>query len=778
MQRAGSVAERARALASEGCRYRKSSIALRQPGVPADDGPVTIFARLLSTPAPLRSALAWRRTFTAAFAASALAVFLFAAAPAHAVVTKVGGVTVGLQPRISSEYLAARDPKTYANPSGNPVLHGEGVYAVYWDPDDEYWSEWQNGIDTYLQNAGAASGSLHSVFAVDTQYTDKSNSPASYSQTYKGSYVDYHAYPTSGCTDPEPFEAEDQIPLVFGGTPTAVCLTSAQMAAELEAFIAQHALPKGMGNVYYLLTPPGVTVCLDGGGATGHCSDSLEGSNESYDDSFCSYHAAINPGGSPSGSASTVLYAVIPWTAGGYGDNKLVPTDQKPGWDCQDGGIDATGHGYEFEKAKEKNKKETEAYEEMDAEEKAVAKEAVTLEGPHEQEPNQQPCPSTAGTCDYGLFDLITNQISLEQQNMVTDPLLNAWQDSDHYENTDECRFLFGPVHGGGLAASEETFTGTLYNQLLGEGKYYLNDAFNLAGERLPYPGADCLDNVNLDPKFTSPNPVNAGEVVGFDGMESDIALDAAIDYSAAGAPQPNYATYTWNFGDGTSEVTGYAPGSPQCETPWLSPCAASLYHTYQYGGNYEVTLTVRDVGGNTATASHTITVAGTPPPSGSVPGTSATTTPTGGAATQSGASSSPGASPTVVPAPVAAAAILPQSLRSALRKGLVVSYSVNEQVAGRFEVLLSRTTAHRLGISGALATGLPAGSPAELVIAKAILVTTKGGHSAVHIEFSKRTAARLAHAHKVLLTLRLIVRNAASSNPATTTVVSAITLG
>jgi len=102
----------------------------------------------------------------------------------------------------------------------------------------------------------------------------------------------------------------------------------------------------------------------------------------------------------------------------------------------------------------------------------------------------------------------------------------------------------------------------------------------------------------------------------------------------------------------------------------------------------------------------------------------------------------------------------------------------VNEQVAGHFEVLLSSATAHRLGISGTPATGLPAGSAPKLVIAKAILVTTKGGHNAVHIQFSKRTAARLAHVHKLSLMLRLIVRNAATSNPATTTVVSSVTLG
>jgi len=110
------------------------------------------------------------------------------------------------------------------------------------------------------------------------------------------------------------------------------------------------------------------------------------------------------------------------------------------------------------------------------------------------------------------------------------------------------------------------------------------------------------------------------------------------------------------------------------------------------------------------------------------------------------------------------------------LRKGLVVSYSVNEQVAGHFEVLLSSAVAHRLGVTGTPATGLPAGSPAELEIAKAILVTTKGGHNALHIEFSKRTAAHLAHVHKLSLMLRLVVRNAATS-PVSTTVLSTITL-
>jgi hypothetical protein len=116
-------------------------------------------------------------------------------------------------------------------------------------------------------------------------------------------------------------------------------------------------------------------------------------------------------------------------------------------------------------------------------------------------------------------------------------------------------------------------------------------------------------------------------------------------------------------------------------------------------------------------------------------------------------------------------------SLAQALRRGLLVNYSVNEQVAGHFQILLDAATAHRLGISGPPATGLPAGAAPSLVIGQAILVTTKGGHSAVRIKFSKRVAAHLRHVRKVTLTLRLIVRNAATQNPQSATVLSTFVL-
>ncbi len=122
----------------------------------------------------------------------------------------------------------------------------------------------------------------------------------------------------------------------------------------------------------------------------------------------------------------------------------------------------------------------------------------------------------------------------------------------------------------------------------------------------------------------------------------------------------------------------------------------------------------------------------------------------------------------------MASQAVLSSSLAKTLRGGLVVRYSVNEQVTGRFEVLLASSIAHRLGLHPPVATGLPQGTPPQVVVAKAILVTTKAGRSTIKIQFGKVTAARLRRLHKVPLMLRLVLRNGSA---ATTTVLSKITL-
>jgi hypothetical protein len=769
-----------------------STAALRDRGFAADDWLVIALARKSKAPAPRPSAGSTRGLrrlpVRAALAlAGTLIALLLMAVPAGAIVVKVAPTEVGLQPRVTSFYLDGQLGASFANTSGNPVVHSNSTYTIFWDPTNSYDSDWQHLINGFLERVGGASRELANVFAVDEQYTDRSNEPLSNHSVFKGSYTDTDAYPTSSaCEDPHPLLLADRVQI--NKIPTAVCVTDKQIQEELKKFIAQHSkLTTGMGTIYYVLTPPGVAVCLDKGGPTGHCSDYTGTSaEESYENSFCSYHGAINPGGLATGDANTVLYAAIPWTAGGLGNPNLLPADRTPGYDCQDGGWDQTTHPPEVEKVPEETATEKKEFEEATKKEKEAKEKLKALQGRHQQEPNQGECPSQDGGCDKGLADLIIGQVAIEQQNVVTNPLLNAWQDSAHFEATDECRNFFQPIIGGAVGALAESAAGTLYNQELGEGIYYLQTAFNLAAFTFHYPGVPCIPGLELEPQFTSPNPVNAGELVGFDGMESTITLNAGTKYTASGEPSPTYPTYTWNFGDGSPTVSGFAPGAPSqnspetfpCEAPWQPPCAASAFHSYQYGGTYQVTLTVKDVGGNVASIMREVTVDGPGPPAPPAPpAPSPNTTPGSGPSSPNNPTTPPTGPTPVAPQPkvVATQAATSHSLASVLRSGLVVRYSVSSQVAGRFEVLLASSLAKKIGLKGPAATGLAKGTPAQIVIAKAILITTKGGHSSYKIKLSKATAAKLRKLRKVSLMVRMVVHN--PSSPVPTTVLSTVNL-
>jgi PKD domain len=701
------------------------------------------------------------RALVLAALAALLGMLALTAAPAAGEVMKVGAATVGLQPR-STEISESHDLIPFEDPGGDPVVSSSRVYAIYWDPEDAYHGNWQELINHFFFDMSESSGSLASVFAVDGQYTDGAGQHAGQETSFSGAYTDTDAYPpVDGCTDPKP--------LVLG---PITCLSGEQIESELETFIADRSLPKGMGAIYYMLTPPGVTDCLleKAGERCSDYSGEAEPSNASYTGSFCSYHAAINPGDPQEGGPETILYAAIPWSAGGLGDYHLAPEDQAPAYECQDGGwapatISSKG-----------------AAEEPEAE-------------PVEQEPNQSGR-GADGSYDSGLADLIIGQIATEQQDIVTDPLMNAWQAEETVgpegeeevvggEVTDLCRNFYAPALGGLGGAEEGTGAGTLYDDELDGGDYYLNNAFNLAGALVDYPGVTCLKAVSLAPSFTAPTDVNAGEIVGFDGMESNITLNAALDYTAGSSPI-TYPTYEWNFGDGTSE-TGYAPGAPSrnspetspCEEPWLTPCAASAYHTYQYGGTYDVTLTVSDVGGHAAQVTEPVVVSGpappSPPSSGGGPGSSSVSGSTGSSSSGSGKggrSAGGGKSGKVeepLASPVLTALVVTKSTK-ALRRGLKVRYSVNEQVAGRFEVLVSKRLAKRLRLAGSTASGLPKGAKPQTVIAHALLVTTRSAKATTAIEMPRRSAQRLAKLNHLKLTLRVSAHDASASDPATST--------
>jgi hypothetical protein len=482
-----------------------------------------------------RPATVWLR-LAAALTAAMTVCLLFVAAPAGAFVKTSDGVTVGLQPRDGVEIRngllvgergleekgneatiweqpEADEAETFENNAGNPVLHSEDVYTIFWDPVHRYDADWERLMSGFAQGVGAESGTLDTIFAVDTQYTDKTNEPANYHVTYRGSYADTDAYPKAGCVDPDALETN-----TYGFEAKVTCLNDAQLKAELQTFVADHKLPTGMGSIFYIVTPPGAAVCLTESAES--CSDD-DGSEESYNASFCSYHSFVNPDKAPNGDSSTILYGVLPWTAGGLGDGYFAKADRTDEYPCQDGGFDPTTlpRPEEPEHAKERSPAEEEAFKKANNEEKRVILEREALESkPHPEEPNQVD-PSEDGYFDAGLADLMVNQLAEEEQNIVTDPLLDAWQDSAGREASDECRNYFndGKLEGSStpLPGSD---AGTVSNARFGTTHYYLQDAFNLAAIKLGYPGLSCVGADRLEPSFTAPNTVNAGDIVGFNG--------------------------------------------------------------------------------------------------------------------------------------------------------------------------------------------------------------------------------------------------------------------
>jgi len=502
-----------------------------------------------------------------------------------------------------------------------------------------------------------------------------------------------------------------------GTTPPALCVSDAQIRTELSKYISANGLPVGLNPSGGGPTP--IYFVFTPPGTTVCLGATLSAGYCSEpggtEPPLCSYHSFTTV------NSNTVLYAVLP-------TEPVSPTTQMVA--CQNG---------------------------------------TALE-----EPNKNPA------------DVTVNEIADEQIATATDPLFNGWVGPSKEEVPDKCRYNFLPLNPGGRLSGE------FWNNSIESNHYYLNDEFNQAALTEGYPGSPCLNTVTEEPEFTAPTPVHAGEPVTFNATASYVDL--------------GIAKYNWEFGPGeTAEVNCEGRTPTYSKTPAECNAAsgtgnpnsvASVVHKYAHSGSYEVKLTVIDDGGNSAVATHTITVVPTQLEEEEAKANAkreaeekatreaaekanreAEEKAKSPAAIESAKRAAEAKAAAAVPAPVAAASVATTSLKTALSGGLTVRYSVNEQVTGSFEVLLTSSVARQIGLHGTPATGLPVGSAPQIIIAKAILVTTAGGHNTVKIQFGKKTAALLHKLHKVSLMVRLVVRNASSRTPVSTTVWSVVTL-
>jgi PKD repeat protein len=111
-------------------------------------------------------------------------------------------------------------------------------------------------------------------------------------------------------------------------------------------------------------------------------------------------------------------------------------------------------------------------------------------------------------------------------------------------------------------------------------------DVFLTAADATRAGGSDQLVTIRPGPSaaFTAPASVPSGSPAAYDGSGS--SSSSAI------------TTYAWSFGDGQA----------------ASGAAATTTHSYAHPGTYQVTLTVTDAVGVSASVQHTVTVTNRPP--------------------------------------------------------------------------------------------------------------------------------------------------------------------
>ena len=161
---------------------------------------------------------------------------------------------------------------------GGQVMQTNTTYAIYWIPSGfSVGQKYESLINRYFSDVAAASGSQSNVYSVASQYYDNTGA-IRYKSTFGGAYVDTDPFPPSDCGE------------------ATVCLTDAQLQAEIQTVLTRKGWHGGTSNMFFLLTPNGVASCTDSSNSV--CSTNF----------YCAYHADFFDS-----SGENVIYADEPY---------------------------------------------------------------------------------------------------------------------------------------------------------------------------------------------------------------------------------------------------------------------------------------------------------------------------------------------------------------------------------------------------------------------------------------------------------------------------------
>jgi hypothetical protein len=161
---------------------------------------------------------------------------------------------------------------------GGPVMHTNTTFTIYWSPPGSMWQRgYMSTVDGFFADVAADSGTGDNPYSTLMQYYDTTGH-IGYRSTFAGTYVDHHSFPANGCP-------------AYGGY--AVCLTDAQLRAEVHRVTGLLDLPEDGTHAYFLMMPKDVGSCFNASGSI--CAFTY----------YCAYH----------GYDGSLLYASIPYAA-------------------------------------------------------------------------------------------------------------------------------------------------------------------------------------------------------------------------------------------------------------------------------------------------------------------------------------------------------------------------------------------------------------------------------------------------------------------------------
>ncbi len=185
----------------------------------------------------------------------------------------------GVVPTLNGAYRATNGFGQLRYHNG-PVMHTNTTYSIFWIPSGySIDTGYDTLINRFLGDVAADSGKSTNVYYTAQQYGDGAGK-VQYKSTYAGTATVTDSFPANGCTD----------------SATKVCLSDAQIQAEIKKVVAAHGWPTGGSTLYFLFTPKGVGSCMD----SSSCAFTQ----------YCAYHSWIGSG------SSEILYANQPYTDG------------------------------------------------------------------------------------------------------------------------------------------------------------------------------------------------------------------------------------------------------------------------------------------------------------------------------------------------------------------------------------------------------------------------------------------------------------------------------